>query len=621
MKRVALTGKFIFVALVLIHLGRSSPAFAQGQSNATQQLTGRINSGEIVYYDLPDLKQWQTVYILMEATSDNLDPFLGILDDQIDLENLQPDIERDLLVALNSSNTFQAINDVRDKYYLVWDDDSGDGYAAALQFTVPEDGEYTLVASASNTTIWDTFGDYRLSLGIDAPDVLSGSTKNTALIALRNDKVSPNNIGVETFTGTLTGENPSRYYHILPKKAGDRLYLSIESTSGELVTSLFLTDFGGKVVTLQLPEEDKTSTTLEYTFTEDSSDYKLGLIGCCGDYRLLAGLNAPEVLSGQVEVMGVPILEAPMPVSIGLRLQQITEVNQKEENFGAVATLRMTWKDPGLAYSPEECRCVQKTYTQKNFNEFIQSSGGHWPEFTFFNQQDNRWIQNQLFEILPDGSATYLERFTTNFQAPDFDFKKFPFDKQQFYMHIDGIFSEDTYIFQDDPLFTEIGSQLGEEEWTITDSGVTISSEEFSTATLTSRYSFGFKATRNLSFYLIRIFLPIGIVIIVSWFSFFLKDFSKRVDVAGANLLLFIAFNFTISNDLPRLGYITFMDAILISTFVITAFVVVFNVILKRLEVAGKVELANRLDTPMIWLYPLSYVLAVVLIVWYFFSS
>jgi hypothetical protein len=64
------------------------------------------------------------------------------------------------------------------------------------------------------------------------------------------------------------------------------------------------------------------------------------------------------------------------------------------------------------------------------------------------------------------------------------------------------------------------------------------------------------------------------------------------VDVASGNLLLFIAFNFTISNDLPRLGYLTLMDSILASTFVVTSLVVVFNGYLKWLEVRDKKSIA-----------------------------
>jgi hypothetical protein len=145
-----------------------------------------------------------------------------------------------------------------------------------------------------------------------------------------------------------------------------------------------------------------------------------------------------------------------------------------------------------------------------------------------------------------------------------------------------------------------------------------VTSEIESTAQTTSRYSFFFEARRHLNFYLFRIFLPVIIIILVSWFTFFLKDYGKRVDVASANLLLFIAFNFTISNDLPRLGYLTLMDTILISTFVVTALVILFNVYLKRLEVTGKHNFAQTIDQYMIWIYPLAYAVAFIVVTFLF---
>lgn len=79
-------------------------------------------------------------------------------------------------------------------------------------------------------------------------------------------------------------------------------------------------------------------------------------------------------------------------------------------------------------------------------------------------------------------------------------------------------------------------------------------------------------------------------------------------------MLLFIAYNFTISNDLPRLGYMTFMDAILITGFIVTALVVVISVFLKRMIEAEKKKFVRRVDKYVITFYPVAYIIGVILV-------
>ncbi len=290
---------------------------------------------------------------------------------------------------------------------------------------------------------------------------------------------------MQSVTGALSESKPGNYFGITDVKARYTLYLLVEPQTCKSQLGIMLLDFGGKPLSMAVQDHVDEPIMLEYKFLEHSSDYSLRLFGCHGEYHLSAGLNAPEVLSRQMEDSGVSVLRSAIPVTVGLRLQQITGVDQKAENFSVVATLKMDWYDPRLAFSPEECNCLTKVFNQKNFNDFIRDKGDSWPDFTFFNQQGNRWIQNQELVILPDGHATYLEHFTTTFQAPDFNFRQFPFDTQQFYIRMDGIWSEELYYFQDNEPFTELGAQLGEEEWYTTDFGVTVSSEESSTEILT----------------------------------------------------------------------------------------------------------------------------------------
>lgn len=312
--------------------------------------------------------------------------------------------------------------------------------------------------------------------------------------------------------------------------------------------------------------------------------------------------------------------EKPYQVSIGVQVEQVVSINQRDESFEVVGNLRMQWQDPKLVFDAAKYGQSFRMMSREVFAKFADERGIFTPAFAIQNQQWQRWTQNSGVIIFSDGQAVYGERFTVKLQAPEFNFVKYPFDTQKFFVHVQAVYP--TTFMNYVPLdgYSRLGGQLGEEEWLFRKSWTGTSEVEGATGKPTSLFSFGFSAHRHLNYYLLRIFVPLAIIVVVSWLTFFLQDFGKRVDLAGANLLIFIAFNFTISNDLPRLGYVTFMDAIVVTTFVFSGLVVITSVAFKRMEVIGRESLARRIDKLTLWIYPLT-LCALVMFCWYWFIA
>jgi len=606
----------ILIALnLLLGLG-ATPAQSGGP---VAVLTGHI-AGRVDFYVLPDLKQGETLYVYMSGTSGNLDPGVYLTDASVDISLLRETyFAQDHRAMREGRDPVAAVAKVINDFFLAWDDDSGAGYDAALEFTIPADGDYQLVAGS--TLMRSTFGDYVLQVGINAPQVLTGEARPRGDLGIFLDQaVARVDVAVQEITGTLTADNPSTSFILNDVKANDTLYVFVEATSGDLTPVIFLDDFGDKPLLNDNFSGEQTRATLQYTFDDNASNDRIriassggGAIATTGDYRLLVGLNAPDVLTGQAATTGEPVIRQPIEVQVGIKIDQIPDIDQKAKNFTAVVNLHMRWTDPQLAFSPDTCQCDLKIFTIDEFAAFLIENGLRWPASTVFNQQGELFPQNQIVLVLPHGETVYFERATVTLQAPDFDFRKYPLDTQQFFIHIDSLFPEEFYVYTNLEDHSGLGDQLGLGEWIITEFDTSVSSQEFG-----SRFSFHFEAQRKITYYILRIFVPILIIIIVSWVTFFLKDYGKRVEIAAGNLLIFITYNFTIADELPHLGYLTLMDMILASTFVVTGLVIVYNVYLKRLEIGGKGDLAERIDRYMDWVYPLAYTVGIALTFWLF---
>ncbi len=619
-------GISLFILSFVITLSLSPTTLQAQEEPRVQKLSGQIEIDEIMHYNLPNLKAGDTLSATMTHTSGNLDPALLLTTGDTDTAGLIPELraQREAEIAAGA-DPVEALITVITSNFLAADDNNGPDSNAAIEFTIPEDGDYLLLAIG--TPVNETFGGYDLVVGLNAPSILEGRPQVTNdEIAFLDREASGIATAVQNITNTFTPEEQLHRYTLTDNiTAGDTIYAYIETTSTDLIPLIELKDYSGR--TLRAPNNTLLNKQAAFEIPIPESlageSLQIEVTACCadgdaipvGDYRLQVGINSPETLIGEGVEIGRKIVRGAAPVLIGVKLQQITGVDQKAENYGAVYQIEMRWNDPSQAFNPDECRCQFKTFLGSGFSKLVSDENFRWPDFTIFNQQDRRWTQNQGIIVNSNGDMTYFERFTGTLQAPDFDFRAFPFDTQEFYLRVDSLYPQTFYTF-DAPLeASEVGDQLGEEEWVMNSWDTEVSQLPGLGVAPSSRFSFGFTAHRHLNFYIMRIFLPTILIIVVSYFTFFLQDYSKRIDVTSANLLVFVAFNFTISNDLPRLGYLTFLDAILAGVFAITAFVVAFNVFLRRLEQKGKEDLARRIDRYTLWIYPVAYIIGGVILV------
>ena len=322
---------------------------------------------------------------------------------------------------------------------------------------------------------------------------------------------------------------------------------------------------------------------------------------------LPGGLGAQGLFHGhQDRLIGTP--DNPLEVGVGIKIDQITDVNQKAENYGAVVVLRLEWTDPTLAFDRDTMGRDFRVFDPPAFVTHAANLDTVIPAFVIHNQQSNRWIHESAAALRYDGHVTFVEKSSLTLQAPHFNFVKFPFDTQEFHFEVASVFPSEFVRFHSLDAFSGLGDMLGEEEWILGNERLLASTTIGLSGRESDQVELVFTGTRHLTYYVIRIFLPMLVLITVGWALFFLDEYQKRIEIAGGNLLVFVAFNWAISADLPKLGYLTFLDFVLQCMFLMTGAIIVFNVALRRMKTSGRVDSAKMLDNYAIkWIYPLGY--------------
>ncbi len=282
---------------------------------------------------------------------------------------------------------------------------------------------------------------------------------------------------------------------------------------------------------------------------------------------LLTALSfaGPGALRGSCEVPAEWRLTRPDPestptkVRIGLFLIDLNAINDAEQSFEADIFLSATWQDTRLVSGlevPSVAGCKL-------------ALGEVWsPRILFVNERDVRRRFDEAVSVEADGTVMYLQRlqgeFTTGLQLRDF-----PFDSHELSLDIvsRAYFPEEIEFVPD-----AAGGRLGELTITDWDIGQGI-------AVVEPRYieprdwylagiSFRWPAERRVGFYLMKTFLPLTLIVCMSWAVFWIQPglLPPQIGVATSAVLTLIAFQFSLGYILPRLSYLTRADRFLIGS-------------------------------------------------------
>ena len=317
------------------------------------------------------------------------------------------------------------------------------------------------------------------------------------------------------------------------------------------------------------------------------------------------GLLTPPIVGNQ-----------PVNVKVGLFLTNLIEVDEVKEMFHISGYLFMTWKDPRLAFSPAGGD-AERSYNPDSV----------WvPHVFLVNATAQREKTNINIRGNPDGTIHYLELFKAELTT-SFYLEPFPFDSESLEMFVEPFLDErDTMTLEYDNQVAGVGTEPFVElaQWKIL--GVQGTERRHAIAKTgkeISELEIDVVVQRRYRYYIWKVFLPLFAMVAIAYSAFWIKtsDYYTQISITLTAILTEIAFLFAISSSLPKVPYLTFIDAFFLMSFAFSCACIVELVAVHQILERNRPVNAERVRTIARILYPVIYLTVVVVVGLIFFAT
>lgn len=316
-------------------------------------------------------------------------------------------------------------------------------------------------------------------------------------------------------------------------------------------------------------------------------------------------------LHAEEEVLIPKSDNGPIEVGISVFILDIPAVDDPAERFEAKVALELNWRDQHLAFDPQEVGYDREIFTEdsawRKLNEIW------WPDLEIVNEYGEQTVQNEILTIYADGLVTYWRLLEVTLTS-HLDLSRFPFDMQQLVIEIESpAFDQNTvaFVLREDK--TGYAKDLVMEEWRLKNLDARVRPRvEIRSTTAFSNVHLELQVERKTGYYVWKVFLPLVLIIAISWSVFWMSEESVggRMNISLICLLAVVAFGFTLSDNLPKISYLTFTDAVVAVVYCFMALTIAENIVVHTLKSRERETQASSLDRSCRWLFPLVYLIS-----------
>jgi hypothetical protein len=296
----------------------------------------------------------------------------------------------------------------------------------------------------------------------------------------------------------------------------------------------------------------------------------------------------------------------PTKIFIAIWASDISKIDSAAQTFTASLFLEMRWHDTRLAHADAGV----KTYALADI----------WhPELLVANDDGSvKWTLPESAEVTSDGTVIYRQRFTGSF-AQRLDLRAFPFDDHRFTAHfvIVGYRPEEIEFVPVEELVAAglpqgvgIAETLTLADWKVDAPRALTRPYHAAPGLPIAGYAFEFHATRLAQYYLLKVILPLLLIVMLSWTVFWIDPTNggPQISVAVTSMLTLIAYRFAIGSEVPKLPYLTRLDAFILASSVLVFLSLIEVMVTTRLAADNRTDLARVIDRRCRIFFPLAFI-------------